>query len=95
VSRRNLTNMARDAATAVAILDLDMRYVAASQRYVADHRLPEDMALEGHSHFEVFPDCPAERRAMFARVLDGEQLSGDGDPLRHSDGSVDYVRWSH
>ncbi|NWM30050.1 histidine kinase, partial [Escherichia coli] len=26
---------------------------------------------------------------------DGEQLSGDGDPLRHSDGSVDYVRWSH
>jgi len=94
-SRRNLTNMARDAATAVAILDRDMRYVAASQRYVSDNRLPEDMPLEGRSHYEVFPDSSPERRAMLARVLDGEQLSGDGDPLHHPDGSVDYVRWSH
>jgi PAS domain S-box-containing protein len=95
VSRRNLTNMARDASTAVAILDRDMRYTAASQRYLAMHRLPEGMALEGLSHFDVFPDCSAEQRAMFARVFDGEQLSGDGDALRHADGTVDYIRWNH
>jgi PAS domain S-box-containing protein len=94
VSRRNLANMARDASTAVAILDRDLCYIAASQRYVSDHRLPEGITLEGRSHFEVFPDCPPDKRAMYARVLDGEQHSGDGDPLLHSDGSMDFVRWS-
>lgn len=95
VSRRNLTNMARDASTAVAILDRDMRYIAASQRYLTMHRLPEGLALEGHSHFEIFPDCPNEQRAMFGRVFDGEQLSGDGDAMLHADGTVDYIRWNH
>lgn len=95
IARRNLTNMARYAATAVAILDRDMRYVAASQRYLSDNRLPENVSLEGRSHYDIFPDCSPERRAMFVRVLDGEQLSGDGDAVHHSDGSVDYVRWSH
>jgi len=94
VSRRNLTNMARDATTAVAILDRDMRYVAASQRYVSDNRLPHDISLEGRNHFEVFPECPPDRRALFARVLDGAQLSGDGDAVYYPDGSIDYIRWS-
>jgi PAS domain S-box-containing protein len=94
IARRNLTNMARDATTAVAILDRDMRYVAASQRYVSDNRLPKDTLLDGRSHYEIFPDCPPERRELFGRVLDGAQLSGDGDAVYYPDGSIDYIRWS-
>ncbi|MEP9360641.1 PAS domain S-box protein [Sphingomonas sp. KR3-1] len=94
VSRRNLANMARDSSTAVAILDRDMRYIAASQRYISDYRLPEGVPLEGRSHFEVFPGIPPERHAMYQRVFDGEQLSGNDEAVRHGDGTVDYVRWS-
>jgi PAS domain S-box-containing protein len=94
VSRRNLANMARDAATAVAILDRDLRYIAASPRYISDYRLPDDVPLEGRPHFEVFPEIPPERRDMYQRVLGGEQLYGDSQTVRHADGGIDYVRWS-
>lgn len=93
-SRRNLTNMARDSATAVAILDRDMRYIAASQRYISDFKLPEGIPLEGRSHFEVFPRIPPERHAVYQRVFDGEQLSGTNQMVHHSDGTMDYIRWS-
>ncbi|NYT39986.1 PAS domain S-box protein [Sphingomonas sp. R-74633] len=94
VSRRNLTNMARDSATAVAILDRDLRYIAASPRYLKDFHLPLDVPLEGRTHFEVFPGIEPERHANYQRVLNGEQLSGDSQPFTNPDGSIDYVRWS-
>jgi len=94
IARRNLTNMARDATSAVAILDRNLHFVAASQRFISDFRLPEHISVEGRSHFEVFPICEPERRDQYARVLAGETLSGNGDALRHPDGTVDYVRWS-
>ncbi|HWU96461.1 MAG TPA: PAS domain S-box protein [Sphingomonas sp.] len=94
MARRNLTNMARDATSAVAILDRDLRFVATSQRFITDFRLPEGVSVEGRSHFEVFPACAQERRAQYARVLAGESLSGNGDALHHPDGTIDYVRWS-
>ncbi|MDQ0251141.1 PAS domain S-box-containing protein [Sphingomonas kyeonggiensis] len=94
MARRNLTNMARDATSAVAILDRDLHFVAASKRFLTDFRLPEDVSVEGRSHFEVFPVCAPERRDQYARVLAGEALSGNADALRHPDGTVDYVRWS-
>jgi len=94
IARRNLTNMARDATSAVALLDRDLNFVVASKRFLTDFRLPEDISVEGRSHFEVFPVCAPERRDQYARVLAGETLSGNGDALRHPDGTVDYVRWS-
>lgn len=94
IARRNLTNMARDATSAVALLDRDLNFVVASKRFLTDFRLPEDASVEGRSHFEVFPVCAPERRDQYARVLAGETLSGNGDALRHPDGTVDYVRWS-
>ncbi|MDG2532832.1 PAS domain S-box protein [Sphingomonas sp. HITSZ_GF] len=95
ISRRHLTNMARDSSTAIAILDRDMRYIAASKRYLADFRLPEGFQIEGCSHFELFPTILPERHEVYRRVLDGEQLSGNGQVVRHADGEVDYIRWNH
>jgi PAS domain S-box-containing protein len=94
MARRNLTNMARDATSAVAILDRDLHFVVASKRFISDFRLPEGASVEGRSHFEVFPACATERRDQYARVLAGETLSGNADALRHPDGTIDYVRWS-
>lgn len=94
IARLNLTNMVRDATSAVAILDRNLHFVATSKRFITDFRLPEGVSIEGRSHFEVFPTCAPERRQQYARVLAGETLSGNGDALHHPDGTVDYVRWS-
>ena len=44
------------APVAIAMLDTDMRYLAASRRYVTDHRLPIEAAADllGRHHEEVF-----------------------------------------
>jgi PAS domain S-box-containing protein len=82
------------APAAVAMFDCQMRYVAASQRYLKEFRLPEIGEIVGRSHYDVLPEIPERWRETHRRVLTGETLSADDDPLRRRDGSTDYVRWS-
>lgn len=77
----------------VAIFDVEMRYVAYSQRWLTDYNLPPDESLVGRSHYEVFPDIPERWRKIHQRCLQGETLSCDDDEFVRADGSVDWVRW--
>src|SRR5258707_380231 len=81
------------APAAIAMFDDDMRYLAASRRYVSDFRLPPDIELIGHSHYEIFPDIPPRWREIHARVLAGEELAHEEDPFARLDGRVDWCRW--
>jgi PAS domain S-box-containing protein len=81
------------APAAIAMFDDDMRYLAASRRYVSDFRLPPDIELIGRSHYEIFPDIPPRWRDVHARVLAGEELAHDGDPFPRQDGRLDWCRW--
>jgi PAS domain S-box-containing protein len=81
------------APAAIAMFDGDMRYLAASRRYVSDFRLPADIELIGRSHYEIFPDIPPRWRDVHARVLAGEELTRDEDPLPRQDGRLDWCRW--
>jgi PAS domain S-box-containing protein len=79
----------------LAIFDADMRYLAASRRFVQDHGLdvddPDD--LVGCGCYEVFPNLPERYREQHRRVLAGETISADRDSYVRDDGRVEWQRW--
>jgi len=80
------------APVAIAMFDRDMRYIAASRRWLSDYGLSE-MKLRGLSHYDVFPDIPERWREIHRRALAGEIVSADDDRFDRADGSVQWLRW--
>jgi PAS domain S-box-containing protein len=82
------------APAAIAMFDTDMVCVAASRRFLSDHRVPKNIRVIGVSLYETFPEIPPRWREVHRRVLAGEELSADEDPFLRSDGRTDWCRWS-
>ena len=78
---------------AVAMFDPDMRYLAASDRWIRDYGI-EDEAIVGRCHYEVLPETPPKWREGHARVLvTGEVERSAVDSYRHASGRLDWLRW--
>lgn len=82
------------APAAIAMFDRDMRYIAASRRYIADYQLPAGTEVAGRSHYEIFPEIPQRWRDIHKLVLAGESLSQEEDSFVRQDGRTDWTRWS-
>jgi PAS domain S-box-containing protein len=80
------------APAALAMLDKELRYVAASRRWMADYHLG-DQDLRGHSHLEVFPELTGEIKDVLRRGLAGEITSANEDMFERQDGSVQWLAW--
>jgi len=79
----------------VAIFDREMRYLAASSRFLVDQGMPGDTPLLGRRHYDVFPAIPPRWRDLHARALrTGEAFSHDADPYIDHEGNVEWIRWS-
>jgi PAS domain S-box-containing protein len=77
---------------AIAMFDVNMRYLVASRRWLSDYRLKEQ-DLVGKSHYEVFPELPERWKETHQRCLTGAVEKSEADPFPRADGSFDWVRW--
>jgi len=80
------------APVSIAMFDMEMRYIAASRRWVSHYHL-EQRNWRGASHYEVFTDLPDRWRAIHRRGLEGEVVSTSEDRFDRSDGTVQWLRW--
>jgi PAS domain S-box-containing protein len=80
------------APAALAMFDLDMRYLAVSRRWLEDYRL-EGRRIIGQSHYRISPEISAEWREVHRRGLAGEVLQGDDNRFERTDGSVRRLHW--
>jgi PAS domain S-box-containing protein len=80
------------APAAIAMFDREMRYIAASRRYLLDYDLG-DQLLVGRSHYEVFPEIPDRWRNIHRRCMAGAIEKAEADPFRRASGKLDWVRW--
>jgi diguanylate cyclase (GGDEF)-like protein/PAS domain S-box-containing protein len=90
-SRELLQLFIEHAPAALAMLDRDMRYVAASRRFIQNFRLGETSVI-GRSHYEVFGFIPEHWREQHRRALAGEIVHCHEDRLPRLDGSVHWLR---
>lgn len=76
---------------AIAIFDLEMRYLRVSQRFLEEYHLSNDII--GRSHYEVFPDISSEWRQIHQECLAGAVREREEDPYFRSDGSTQWIKW--
>lgn len=77
----------------IAIFDINMRYLATSQRWVAEYgRGHSD--LIGKSHYEIHPDIPDAWRNVHQRGFAGETVTADEDLWVLGNGTELWLNWS-
>jgi len=77
---------------AVAVFDLEMRYIACNRPWIEGFKL-NGIELVGRSHYEVVPGIAPERRELHRRALAGQSISSELDRITLPDGSVEWMRW--
>jgi len=79
------------APVAIAVFDLNMRYVAVSERWKSDYRL-DGRDLIGLSHYDLFEGLPEKWRELHRRCLAGEVIRCSEDSFVFH-GRREWVRY--
>ncbi|OCQ94343.1 hypothetical protein BCD67_06720 [Oscillatoriales cyanobacterium USR001] len=91
--RQQLRQIITCAPVAMAMFDTKMCYLAHSQKWVKDSRLPVESAI-GMCHYDLLPNTPQIWRNKFDRAFKGEIASASEDVWELEDGSKIYLRWA-
>ena len=91
-----LEMMMRYTPAAIAMFDTEMRYIAASAKWIEDYEL-QGKTLKGVSHYEIFPEILFKQDWVDSHqlTLSGKVYSAPCDKFVRADGSVQYVRYEN
>lgn len=87
-----LRQFIRHTPAAIAMLDTQMRYLQASERWIRDYHLT-GRDIIGQSHYDIFPDVPQRWKDIHQRVLAGAVEHCDEDPFPRADGTTEWLQW--
>ncbi|WP_157369601.1 PAS domain-containing sensor histidine kinase [Zavarzinella formosa] len=82
----------KHAPAAIAMLDTEMRYVLASDRWLTDYHL-HGREIIGRSHYDVFPDIPDRWREIHRRVLTGAVEACAEEVFPGEEGGLEWLQW--
>lgn len=91
-SEEKLSLFIEHAPAALAMFDREMRYIAASKRWLEDNKVTLKEII-GAVHYDVVPDIPEEWKKIHQRGLKGECIRNDDDKFLRQDGSVQFLKW--
>ncbi|MEJ7694004.1 PAS domain S-box protein [Daejeonella sp.] len=87
-----LVNIISATPTAIAVVDLEMKYIAASQQWIEDYNL-HGKKIIGESHYDLFPEIGAEWKAIHAACLNGKAQKNPRDQFVRLNGEVQWLSW--
>jgi len=91
-SEARLRLFVEQAPASIAMFNRNMRYLAASHRFLAQYGIGEQDVV-GRSLYEVLPETPEHWKERHRRGLNGEVLQGDDDEFVRADGQTRWVSW--
>lgn len=89
-----LRMLIRHTPAAVAMFDLEMRYIMTSDRWIEDYGL-RDRNIIGASHYDVFPEIRDMSKWLdiHQRALKGEEFSRQEDSFDRPGSGREWLRW--
>lgn len=82
----------QQAPNAIAMFDVNMCYLAASQQWMEDYDLVGRNII-GHSHYEIFPEIGDEWKQIHQECLNGAINKTDEAIFKRADGSTQWIAW--
>ena len=93
LAQRRLALFVEHAPAAVAMFDLEMRYLAVSHRWLKQYGL-QNRSVIGLSHYDVLPQLPERWKEVHRRCLAGAVETCDDDHWRPAGWERDqFLRW--
>ncbi|MEO6550829.1 MAG: PAS domain S-box protein [Ferruginibacter sp.] len=77
---------------AVAMFDTHMRYLAASDKWIADYDLASKEII-GKSHYEIFPEIGADWKTIHRECLNGAINKCEEAYFQRADGTSQWITW--
>ncbi|MBC8053992.1 MAG: PAS domain S-box protein [Sphingobacteriaceae bacterium] len=90
----NLRNQifVKQSPNALAMVDKEMRYVAASEKWYKDYKL-EGKEIIGKSHYDIFPEIGEDWKKIHNDCLQGDINTCDEASFEREDGSLQWISW--
>jgi len=92
LKQKQLTRFIEFAPVAIAMLDRNMCYIAASNVWREDYKLTH-MDVVGKSHYDIFTEIVPERKLLHQRVIKGEIIKKEEELVTLANGHKEWIKW--